>query len=337
MKKPLIAMLVLLLMLSLSACKPKPPVAEPAPPTTTPVTPSQEQPEEAAAATEPVLTQVNIYHLGIQTSLDINEAHTIDLAQKLRELLDNAAATDSMEEVTESALNPIQIMSGQTALELIYDQDIELPLLSTVGEPLKAQRLLYWIPSSSSEGGLLYTGHDIYDEAPLGRLFDQDLQNDIYNNAADQVEQVTFDADGHVVMINGQEYTYVSGSDDATELSGRLLNRMLFRAIAFYLNAYTGNVTGLQAMSTSTLFSAVQEAKLGSQNNHGLGEEVIANLNQHLLADNALPQSISAPVKQGEDYVVFLQMSENTKVELHFSVEEDVPLVSAMYVILADQ
>ncbi|MCL1905536.1 MAG: hypothetical protein FWG06_00840, partial [Clostridiales bacterium] len=249
-------------------------------------------------------------------------------------LLENAAETDSMDAPPESALNPIQVMSGHTALELIYKQETELPL-KIDGEPLLAHRLLFSIPLSSSEGGLLYIGQEIYEETPQGLLFDQALQNAIFNNASDQVERVTFAADGSEVLINGQTYPYDKGGVD-TGLSGRLLDRILYRTIAFYLNAYTGNVNGLQAMSTATLYEGVLRAHAGLDTDYDLGEDIIAKFNKYILSDYVLPQAILAPVRQGEEYQTALRLNESITVEIYFTAEEDLPLVSALKLVVAE-
>jgi len=333
MKKALISILVLLLMVSLSACAPKQPV-EPEQPTEPSVVEPPEEIEPATPLTEATLLEINIYHLGILTPLEINEEHALALAQQLLTLLDNAAATDSMEAPPEATLNPEQVKKGHTALELIYAQNVELPLLLE-DEPLTARRLLFSIPVSSNEGGLLYTGHELYEETPLGLFFDQSLQNAIFNSASDQVERVTFAADGQTVIISGEEYPYYS-NDDSLELSGRLLNRMLYRAIAFYKNAYTGNVNGLQSMSTSTLYDAVLKAQTGIDTEYGLGEEIIANLNYYILSDFFLPQTIIGPEQQGDDYQVSFRLNDLVTVKMDFAVEEDMPLVSALQVIIAE-
>lgn len=343
MKKALLCLLALLLILSFAACTPKQPVElelPDEPPTVEPPdveTPDVEPPiemEPAQPISEVDLKEINIFHLGIRTPLSIDEDHATALAQQLLELMENAAAMDSMEAPPESALNPMQVMGGHTALELVYAGNVELPL-SIEGEPLTARRLLFSIPVSSNEGGLLYTGYELYRAAPICRLFDQTLQNAIFNSASDQVERVTFAADGNEVLINGQVYHYVSG-DDAAELSGRLLNRILYRSIAFYLNAYTGNVNGLQSMSTGKLYDAVLKAHAGLNTEYGLGEGIIANFNSYILADFFLPQTIVAPVQQDENYQVLFNLNEMVTVEMDFAVEEDMPLVSALKLVITE-
>lgn len=332
MKKLLVGVLTLLLMVCLAACAGK--TVEPGEITGEP--PQTEEPgvtEEPTA--EPQLLQVNIYHLGIQTPLDLSVQQTTDLAAQLTALLDTAAQTDSMDTAPADSPNPIQVTAGQTALELVYNQAIELPLQSNGDAPLTAQRLLYSIPYVGSDGGLLYMGGDIYEEAPLGKLFDQSLQDAIYYAAADQVERVSFSAGGLQVMINGQEYAYSTG-DDSVELSGLLLNRMLYRSIAFYLNAYTGNVNGLTALSTRELSEAVAAAKNGQSTDNELGEETIVKLNQYILAEYFLPQTIIAPVEREGGYSIFFHLNEFATIQMDFVVEEDVPLVNALYLIMSD-
>lgn len=334
MKKVLLGLLSILLLLSLAACAADLPPTEAPPPSEPPAQPPPgTEPEEQPAAD--VLLEINIFHLGIRTPLDIKEEHVLALARQLQSLLANAANTDGMEAPPEPALNPLQVMNGYTALELVYSQELELPL--KVGEEaLTARRLLFAIPVSSSEGGLLYLGQDIYTETPLGRFFDQALQDAIYNDASDQVERAVFAADGQTVIIAGDECVYVGGEGEP-ELSGRLLNRMLYRAIAFYKNAYTSNVSGLQGMSTSTLYEAVLQASAGEETALGLGEEIIANLNTYVLSDFFLPQAIEAPSPQAAGYKVVFQLHERVRVEIDFVVEEDdLPLVSALRFIMTE-
>jgi hypothetical protein len=333
MKKVLSCLFVLLLMLIISACSPKQ-VAEPEQQTEPPTIEPQEEVEPAEPISEAVLTEINIFHLGILTPLEINEEHNIALAQQLLALLDTAADADNFKEPPESALNPEQVKKGYTALELVYDRNVELPFIIE-SEPLTAHRLLYSIPNNSDEGGLLYVGHTIYEETPLGLFFDQNLQNAIFNSASDQVEQVTFSADGQTMILTGEEYPYNSG-DNSLELTGRLLNRVLYRAVAFYKNAYTGNVNGLRSMSTDTLYEAVLQAHAGVITEYGLGEEIIANLNYYILADFFLPQTIIGPEKQGDNYEVFFYLNELVTVKIVFVVKEDTPLVSAMQIIKAE-
>jgi len=336
MKKSLLCLLALLLMLGLAACASKQPL-EPVRPVEPPVAepPDVEEPAEPASAA--VLLEINIFHLGIRTPLATDEEHALALARQLADLMENAAATDSIEAPPESALNPEQVKKGQTALELIYDQDIELPL-TVEGEPLTARRLLFSIPASSNEGGLLYAGYELYEEMPLGRLFDQALQNSIYDSATDQVERVTFAAAAAAVIIAGEEFAYYENEneDGAPEISGRLLNRMLYRAIAFHKNAYTGNINGLQSMSTATLYEAVLKVSSGAATSNDLGEETIANFNRYILADYFLPQAIVAPAPKGDGYQVVFRLHERVTLEIDFAVEEDMPLVSAVKLIIAD-
>lgn len=294
-------------------------------------------PDEDETIEQPLdanLMEINIFHLGIRTPLETQDINAAALARQFAAMLENAAETDSMDAPPESALNPIQVMSGHTALELIYKQETELPL-KIDGEPLLAHRLLFSIPLSSSEGGLLYIGQEIYEETPQGLLFDQALQNAIFNNASDQVERVTFAADGSEVLINGQTYPYDKGGVD-TGLSGRLLDRILYRTIAFYLNAYTGNVNGLQAMSTATLYEGVLRAHAGLDTDYDLGEDIIAKFNKYILSDYVLPQAILAPVRQGEEYQTALRLNESITVEIYFTAEEDLPLVSALKLVVAE-
>ena len=332
MKKLLLCLLALLLIFSCAACADK--TAEPDIKPNLPVV--IEEPEEDEDLGEPELTAVNIYHLGIQTPLDISSAQTIALAGQLITLLDNAAATDSMDTAPEDSPNPIQVEAGQTALELIYSHRKKLPI-QEAGSALKAQKLLYSIPVSGSDGGLLYLGMDLYEEAPAGKVFDQALQDAIYNTAADQVEVVEFAAGGAQVIINGLEYAYETGEDSVeAQLPDVLLHRMLYRCIAFYLNAYTGNVNGLKMMSTIALTEAVAAVKDGKYTTNEFGEEAVAKLNQFITADFFLPQTIIAPVEQDGLFLVFLQLSENLSVEFAFVVQEDIPLISSLRIIKSE-
>ena len=327
MKKILLCLLALLLIIALTACAPKTP--QELEPVTEP--PIQEQPDDTEPP-EPIseanIVEINIYHLGIRTPLDTNEEQAIAMARQLLSLLANAADTDGMEAPPESTMNPIQIRNGYTALEIVYEKEVALPLLLG-DEPLTARQLLFSIPISSSDGGLLYLGHDIYEETPLGRLFDPALQNFIYNNAVDQVERVVFAADGQTVIIAGDEFTYYD-EEDSLELSGLLLNRMLYRAIAFYKNAYTGNVNGLQDMSTNTLYNAILLANAGIETTNELGEEVIVNLNSYIMAEYFNQHGIQAPVQQEAGYSVVFLITEGITLRINFAVEEDIPLVSSL-------
>ena len=335
MKKTLFCLFAFLFLLCVSACTPE----QSSYPTQQEESSADtlEQPEDTETTepiTEATLMEINIYHLGIRTPLEANEEHALALAQQFIAMLENAAEMDSMEAPPEAALNPDRVMKGQTALEIIYAKKVMLPLIVD-GETLTARRLLFSIPVSSSEGGLLYTGHDIYEETPLGRLFDHSLQNAIFNNASDQVERVTFAADGNEVIINGQSYHYESG-DDAETLSGRLLNRILYRTIAFYLNANTGNVNGLQTMSTSTLYEYVLKANSGIETDNELGEVIIANFNKYVLTDYFQLQNILAPVKKDEEYQVLVLFTEQVSLEFNFTVEDDLPLVCSIKLIMPE-
>ena len=335
MKKTLICLIVMFFTFSLLACESKLAV-EPEQPPQIPEEIS-ETPEEIKApeqTSEAFMTEINIYHLGIRTPLETNEEHALALARQFMTMLEKAAEMDSMEAPPESTLNSEQVRNGHTALELIYAQDIDLPL-ELDGEPITARRLLFYIPVSSSEGGLLFVGHDLYEEIPLGCLFEQSLQNSIYNNATDQVERITLAANANKVIINGQSYDYAIVEDTA-ELSGRLLNRILYRAMAFYLNAYTGNVNSLQAMSTGTLYEAVLKAQASFNTGNDRGEEIIANFNHYILADYFQPQLIFEPVRQGDNYQVVFQLSEQVSLAFDFVVEEDMPLVNALQLILPE-
>ena len=348
MKKSLLCLLVLSLTLSFASCASKNPPEEIIPEDPATVEEIEEE-EEAEPISEEAIMEINIFHLGVRTALDKNEEQVMAMARKLLTLLENAATTDSMEASPETVLNPMQVMTGHTALELKYANKVELPL-TLDGQPLTARSLLFYVPISSSEGALLYIVNELlsssegallyivnelYDETPLGRFFDQALQNDISNRASDQVERVVFSADGKDVLINGETYQYKRG-EDLDELNDRLLNRMLYRAIAFCLNSYTGNVNGLQDMSTNVLYEAVLKAHDGTDTRYGLGEEIIANFSKYALT---LPQSITAPLLQDEDdnYQVFLQLNERMTVEIDFVVEEDMPLVTSLQIIMLDE
>ncbi|MCL1976025.1 MAG: hypothetical protein FWG61_07705 [Firmicutes bacterium] len=335
MKKLLVILIFLSIILCLFACIAQQPTEnEPAKEIPFADEKPTDEPENAEPAYEATLAEINIYHLGIRTPLEINEENALVLARQFMLMLEKAVEMDSMEAPPPSALNPDQVKNGHTALELIYMQDIDLPL-SFNEEVLTVRRLLFYIPNSSSEGGLLYFGQELYEENPLGCLFEQSLQNSIYNNATDQIERVTFAADGNDVLINGQSYHYTNNEDES-ELSGRLLNRLLYRAIAFYLSVRTGTIDSLQAMSTGLLYEAVLKAHAGLYSDYNHGEEIIAGFNQKILVDYFFPQTIYAPVQQGEKYKITIQFNEEITIELYYVIEEDLPLLDALMLITSE-
>lgn len=330
--------ILVLLIFGLTACTAKEPQQGEQQEAISPVEPVLDEPPIAPTLStllaEAALQEVNIYHLGIRTTLDINEDQAMAIASQFLTLLAKAAETDGMEAPPEVALNPIQVKNSQTALELICSKPVELP--QTIDkEPLTAKQLLFSIPISSSEGGLLYIGHELYEKAPIGCLYDATLQNSIFNDASDQVERVIFSEDGTEVTIVDDSFSYVN-DDDNTALSDKVLNRVLYRAMAFYKNAYTGNVDSLQAMCSGTLYAAVMNARAGIATENILGEEIVANFNSYILSDYFLPQSITAPKKQGDDYQVLFYLNDMVTVEMHFMLEEDLPLISSISLVITN-
>ena len=259
--------------------------------------------------------EVNIYLNGVKHSLPLDDNISVLLVEGLGDTILTAVENNTLL-AADSLESSAELCSIYTCLEIVYQQQVDLPIIQD-DEAFVADNLLYALYANSDAANVL-----AINGAAFGSIGEEYLLGIVEEYALQNLQLPQFN--GEEVTVAGVTTKYLK--DQSDDIDEQQLGQLLYNAIVFYQHCYNQEYQSVASICTDELNRALS----GDEAEPGQNMDILFHMDKYFSYQD--PISIQA-VYDGHfgDFIVYLNIDYVTTLEIVFLMIDDYPYISACH------